>query len=217
MSQIKQARNNLLQRKDQLIAGFRNVILPITGTSMEKRVETISVKLAENAIHLFRRYGEQESPIVSSIRYQGDIQDVVQVKPRTSLSEHTAGDVVIYPSRIEGVDFLKKYNAWGFVKISPTRTPKYLALYVGRPESSLLYFGEIDTITQPLHSKDDIQKIQQVDMSTFQVGRRVIHLKPQTLIRFADPIPLGEKRLAPRSLRYTTLQKILHAQTIEDL
>jgi len=46
---------------------------------------------------------------------------------------------------ISGVEFLKKYNAWGFVTINK-RVP-YFALYVGKPESSVLYFGEVESIT----------------------------------------------------------------------
>jgi hypothetical protein len=64
---------------------------------------------------------------------------------------------------------------------------------------------------------DDLQKISQEDMSTFEKGKRVIHLKPRTLVELEDPIPLKNPRKAPRGLRYTTLSKLINAKYLEDL
>ena len=126
------------------------------------------------------------------------------------------GEVVLCPSRIEGVEFLRKYNAWGFVKLRKSDVP-YFALYVGKPESSVLYFGEIESITQPLKSKDDLVKIREEDKSTFEPGKRVIHLKSGTLVKFEDPIPLSAKKRAPRFLMYTKLERLVQAKNIDEL
>jgi len=93
----------------------------------------------------------------------------------------------------------------------------YFALYVGRPESSVLYFGEIESITQPLKSKEDLVRIQMQDTDTFETGKRVIHLKLGTLMKFRDPIPLKSRKSAPRGLRYTTLEKLTKANSIGEL
>jgi len=135
---------------------------------------------------------------------------------RKELAVKIPGPVVICPSKIEGVEFLKKYNAWGFISMTEKRIP-YFALYVGRPESSVLYFGEIESITQPLRSREELIKIQEKDTELFEPGKRVIHLKPGTLVRFKDPIPLKGKKSAPRGLRYTTLEKLVQANHIDDL
>jgi len=140
----------------------------------------------------------------------------VQLITRDKLAMKPPGDVVFFPSRIEGVEFLKKYNAWGFVTIG-RRQIQYFALYVGRPESSVLYFGEIESITQPLRSKEDLVKIQVQETAMFETGKRVIHLKLGTLTRFKDPIPLKNRRSAPRGLRYTTLEKLIQAECVSDL
>ena len=135
---------------------------------------------------------------------------------RNKLTMKSPGEVVLCPSRVEGVEFLKKYNAWGFVAMSRKHIP-YFALYVGRPESSVLYFGEIESITQPLKSKEDLKRIQEEDTETFETGKRVIHLKQGTLVKFKDPIPVKDKRSAPRGLRYTTLERLIQANHTGEL
>jgi len=127
------------------------------------------------------------------------------------------GEVIICPSKPDGVDFLKKYNAWGFINMSDFRKPKYFALYVGSPESSVKYFGEIETITKPIQSKDELTTIQEEDMDTFETGKRAIHLKPGSLIELRNPIPLRSKRRGLRGPKYSTLEKIKTAQKLSDL
>lgn len=51
--------------------------------------------------------------------------DKIPLVARKDLADKPSGEVVICPSRIEGVEFLKKYNAWGFVTISKTRNLSY--------------------------------------------------------------------------------------------
>jgi len=55
------------------------------------------------------------------------------------------------------------------------------------------------------------------DVEMFETGKRVIHLKPGTLVRFKDPIPLKNRRTAPRGLRYTTLKRLIQAKNISEL
>jgi hypothetical protein len=97
------------------------------------------------------------------------------------------------------------------------RQVPYFALYVGNPESSVLYFGEVESITKPIASKEDIQKIEEKDIENFPSGKRAIHLKPGTLVKLTDPIPLKNKRIAPRGLRYTTLEKLMNSSYVEEL
>jgi hypothetical protein len=59
--------------------------------------------------------------------------------------------------------------------------------------------------------------IQDQDMDTFEKGKQVIWLKPNTLKKFADPIPLIDKKRAPRGPRYTTIEKIVNAKRFIDL
>ena len=169
--------------------------------------ESISRQLVDQATQLF----EKQTQPSSDQHTKREAQSIA----RKDLSSKPHGEVVVCPSRIEGVEFLKKYNAWGFVEIN--RKVPYFALYVGRPESSVLYFGEVESITQPIKSKEDLGRIEEKDIEAFPTGKRVIHLKPGTLMKLTDPIPLDSKRIAPRGPRYTTLEKLANAHDISDL
>jgi predicted type IV restriction endonuclease/predicted transcriptional regulator len=208
LAATKQAIMNLKQKKQEIANEFKKTLVRVTGVEVEKRVEGIAKRLADEAVEFFEKE-TQTSPEQSS---SGEVREVA----RRNLASKPSGEVVLCPSRIAGVEFLKKYNAWGFVKLRKLNVP-YFALYVGKPESSVLYFGEIDSITQPLKSKDDLVKIREEDKATFEPGKRVIHLKSGTLVKFEDPIPLSSKKKAPRFLTYTRLEKLVQAKNIDEL
>ena len=207
LAATKNAIRNLKLKQQEIAEEFKKILLEITGKHAESRVENISKQLAKQSIQLFEKQVETVTGPIPT----GEVQLIA----RNNLAGKSPGEVVVCPSRVEGVEFLKKYNAWGFVTIG--RKVPYFALYVGRPESSVLYFGEIESITQPLKSKADLVKIQMQDTETFETGKRVIHLKPRTLVRFKDPVPLRNKRSAPRGLRYTTLKKLIQANNVSEL
>jgi predicted type IV restriction endonuclease len=208
LASTRLAITGLRKNQSSVAENFKNAILAVTGKGFEKRASDIAAQLSERVIELF----EKESEIVAASASSRDTQEI----NRKELKSKFPGQVVLCPSRLDGVEFLKKYNAWGFVTLNKTAIP-YFALYVGRPESSILYFGEIESITQPLKSKDDLVKISQQDAGGFEVGKRVIHLKPGTLVKFKDPIPLKDKRAAPRGLRYTTLEKLMKANNTSEV
>jgi len=208
LAATKLAIMNLRQKKQEISNEFKRTLVKAAGAEVETRAESIAKRLADEAVEFFEK--ESQAPP------EPDSPKEVQLVTRKDLAVKPAGDVVLCPSRIEGVEFLKKYNAWGFVKLRKPDVP-YFALYVGKPESSVLYFGEIESITQPLKSKDDLVKIREEDKGTFAPGKRVIHLKSGTLVKFKDPIRLGAKKTAPRSLMYTTLERLVQAKNIDEL
>jgi len=207
LAATKNAIRNLKLKQREIAEEFTKILLGITGKHAESRVENISKQLAKQSIQLF----EKQTETVTGPVPIGEVPLI----SRANLAVKPIGDVAIFPSRVSGVEFLKKYNAWGFVTIG--RKITYFALYVGKPESSVLYFGEVESITQPLKSKEDLLKLQMPDVEMFETGKRVIHLKPGTLVKLKDPIPLKNKRSAPRGLRYTTLQKLIQAKDISEL
>ena len=206
--------NSLRQRQPELIEEFHKVLIKLTGPELEKRVQGISSQLARQTVTLFEE--KAEAPLRSMPEVSRSTRDIPTIA-RRDLSGKQPGEVVLCPSKADGVAFLKKYNAWGFVNISKHRNPEYLTMYIGRPESSVLYFGEIDSITKPLKSKDELIQIQEKDRETFETGKRVVHLKPDTLVKFSNPIPLKNKKMAPRGLRYITLEKLIHSTYVEEL
>lgn len=206
LAATKSAIQNLKHKKQKIAEEFDKILVEITGAEVKNHIKNLSVQLAEQTIQLFEK---QVAALPGP-----EPKKEIQLMTRKQLAVKPSGEVVLCISRIEGVAFLEKYNAWGF--ISMKRKVPYFALYVGKPRSSVLYFGEIESITQPLKSKEDLGKIQK-DVKTFEAGKRVIHLKPGTLVKFEDPIPLKNKKSAPRGLRYTTLKKLIQANNIAEL
>ena len=208
LAATRRALRNLTQRQKEIADGFRKILLKIVGSEVKSSIENLANQLAGQAPRLF----EKQVEMVTEKTYGKE----VQVVTRKQLAIRPPGKVVICPSKIGGVEFLKKYNAWGFVKMREEDIP-YFSLYVGRPESSVLYFGEVESITKPLKSKEDLAKIRETDIETFEPGTRVIHLKPGTLVKFADPVPLKNRRFVPKGRLYTTLEKLTRASNIESL
>jgi len=208
LAATKRAIQNLKKKRGQVAEEFRKILLKIAGKEVKGRIENLSNQLAAHAIQLF----EKQSETIPREAFEKGFQLVT----RKQLATKPSGKVVVCPSKTGGVEFLKKYNAWGFVKMREEDIP-YFALYLGRPESSISYFGEIESITKPLKSKEDIDKIQETDIETFEPGTRVIHLKPGTLVKFTDPVPLKNRRFVPKGRLYTTLKKLTQADNIESL
>ena len=213
LSETKKAIKKLQQKQNELANRYSEVIFSIIGEKTKNRVEQISEILAKNTVELFTNQAEQRSK-PEDIQYHGTSSDH-EIK-RSNLSNYPEGEVIICPSKPDGVDFLKKYNAWGFIRTS--RNPKYLALYVGKPESSLLYFGEIDRITEPINSQEELSGvIDNQDFDTFSKGKQVIWLKPNSLRKFTDPVPLVNKKMGLRGIRYSSLDQLIKAKKIIDV
>jgi len=211
LNSSKQAIIRLKDKQNELAESFSKSMILITGETSKGRVEQISIQLVKKAIELFENQVSIAPTLMKSDRKENGAIS------RKELSQKPSGEVILCPSKVEGVDFLKKYNAWGFINVSDSRKPKYFALYVGKPDSSLLYFGEIEKITNPLKSRQEIGMIQDKDMDTYEPGKRVVFLKPNSLVRFTDPIPLIDKHKGLRGIKYTTIDKIITAKRVEDL
>jgi len=207
----KQALMKLKDKQNELAESFSQSIISIAGENIKGRVEQISAQLVRRAIELLEDQ-VSAAPMSMQVKASG-----VGEISRKELSQKPSGDVILCPSKVEGVDFLKKYNAWGFINLNERRKPRYFALYVGKPESSLQYFGEIDKITNPIKSRQEIGMIQDQDMNTYEQGKRVVFLKPNSLVKFVDPIPLSDRHKAIRGIKYTILEKIITAKRVEDL
>jgi hypothetical protein len=210
----KNAVANLKNRQVGIAEEFKKILLKVAGMEIENRVQSVSIKLAMLAVELFEEKAESSIALGKPVEISSSGETTIS---RQWLLDNESGEVVLCPTRIEGVKFLKKYNAWGYVNLSKNHKPKFLAMYVGKPQSSVLYFGEIESITQPLKSKEELENISQEDRETFEMGKRVIFLKAGSLHKLAEPIPLRDMKIAPRRLRYTTIEKLAKASFVEDL
>lgn len=112
-------------------------------------------------------------------------------------------DVAVFPSRPEGIQFLLENTAWGYVNIS--REVDYIAIYVTEPEQAVKYFGKVKKVMP----QEDHEILAKED----EEGKQIIVL--DWVVPLSNPIKL--KGFPLRSLRYTSLQKLLKAKTTEDL
>ncbi|MCL4340144.1 MAG: type I restriction enzyme HsdR N-terminal domain-containing protein [Thaumarchaeota archaeon] len=130
-------------------------------------------------------------------------------------------NVILCPTEVDSVDFLKEYNVWGYVDVEEEKANEiaYFALYVNAPHSKILYFGEVDHITEKINSKDDdeIKFIDDEDKNTFKPGKRLICLRPGTIVKFKDPIHFEKAENALRKPRYIKLSKLLNGKSLEDV
>ena len=112
-------------------------------------------------------------------------------------------DVAVFPSRPEGIQFLLENTAWGYVNMS--REVDYIAIYVTEPEQAVKYFGKVKKVMP----QEDHEILAKED----EEGKQIIVL--DWVVPLSNPIKL--KGFPLRSLRYTSLQKLLKAKTTEDL
>jgi hypothetical protein len=183
------------------------LLIPIDAVNVGELVDLIQMLVEEETISretpaIERPVGSKRQPETTSIQ--------VTAIPRKSLSSLAEGEVIICPSKPEGVDFLKEHQAWGFVRVS--RSPKYFALYVSRPEGVVKYFGEVERIVDA----NDSRVPNPQEYETYEKGKMVIELKLGTLKEFADPITRGSRWGYTQGLWYTTLSKLAAAKTLDD-
>jgi len=176
------------------------ILIPFDAVNVGELVELIQM-LVEEAIS---REGPGLPPLLGS-----PLVEVPKVS-RSSLSDLEEGDIVVCPSRPEGVDFLKRNQAWGFVRIR--REPRYFALYVSSPIHAITHFGEVEKVAEP----KDSRVANPEEYETYGVGKKVIQLKAGSLKELGDPITKGTQPI-PQGIWYTTLSKFLRANTLDDL
>lgn len=136
---------------------------------------------------------------------------------RKELEDYQAGEVAVFPSKppheeegmVRGSLFLKKYNAWGFVRIA--KKPKYFALYVSSPDSEVKYFGKVKRIVEPEKKPEIFNKYK----GWYEKGKKLVILEEGSLVKLKDPIPF--KGSSIQGMIYTDLNKLIEADTTEDL
>lgn len=157
---------------------------------------------------------------------EGD-NDIPKVR-RDELAKYPKGKVAIVTSKPSsstsdlpiGSDFLRSYNAWGFLNIK--KKPKYFALYISSPEQQIKYFGKIEEIVNSTDSNSPVSDIlserssRERPMSWRGVkGKKIILLEEDSLVEIEPPIRYGNKRLL--GLKYTSLDRFIAAEDTDDL
>lgn len=134
---------------------------------------------------------------------------------RKELSALPSGDVVVCPAKPSGVDFLMRNAAWGYIFIK--RIPEYFALYVSKPHWEIRYFAAVKAIIDPDDRTSPVRDSYESD-PTYKKGKKVLLLEKSSLSRLKEPIPRGgNRKKAPRSMRFCPIDKFAKAKSLDDL
>ncbi len=133
------------------------------------------------------------------------------VIPMTSLADE---EVVVFPSKPPGVEFLRKYRAWGYVKLS--RLPPYLALYVSGGIGRIRYLGRTIEIVEPDDPKSPVKE-DHARYISYEPGKKLVLLDPNAIWRLEREIPMGANKSALRTHRFFSLTSFKTARTVDDL
>jgi len=166
--------------------------------------------------HLIESLFEEEKQITGMTRKQISLPSVsIPLISKGELNSLKEGNVLIAPSTPDGVDFLIEKNAWGFIRIK--RKADYFALYVGSPESRIMYFGKVEKIVDPRDTDSPISIDEARQYDTYKEGKKVVILKPNSLRELDDKILLGLKRAKMRNQKFVALTRFINSKTIDDL
>lgn len=132
--------------------------------------------------------------------FQEEVREIEETSPKVKIDEL---DTVIVPAREEGFNrvFLGE-NCWYSIRISSSIIPKikYIGAYETAPVSAINYYAEVSRI----------EKYQ-------DTNKYILYFKDKA-IKLDKPIKIGKNSgLAPQSPRYTNMDKLLKAKTLEDI
>lgn len=197
------------QNKDDIVDNIESTFRRYADSALYDSIREFSKSVVPKFIENMK---EPLSDVMQSVSPKEEGREFVR---RQNLPGNPQDEVAVFPSREDGIEFLEKYNAWGYVKMS--RRPRFLALYVTAPYSSVLYLGEIKKVAGPFQNKNEIKKIEAADKTTFEPGKQLIYLKKGSVKKLSDPIPAGGVGTHPQGLRYTTIGKMMYAEDTSDL
>lgn len=116
----------------------------------------------------------------------------------------------LFPTKPDGVEFIRENNAWGFVTVG--REPEFVAIYVSGSAKEVQYFARIEEI---VNARDAKLARQVEEYPQFDSSKSVVVFKPESLYELEDPIPYRMK--TPYSLRYMNLGDFRTATGTDEL
>lgn len=207
--ELNQAVRTLKNQKQPLAVKISNVITNETTELIYNEAEQESKKLVDNLLTSI------ESDRSSAGGGGDDPPIITEELPDISLGDvgdDPSAQVGIYPSNESGIEFLKTYNAWGFISIA--QAPEYFMIYISKPRQEIQFIGDVDEVIVA----DDFVRIHDIDTDTYQYGESKKVVKFSDLYRLKEPIPLGgDNPHRMQGLLYTTLRAVQNADSTDDL
>lgn len=164
-----------------------------------EQLERVQSKLSDEITVLEFKSYKGEGEVVHRFTPFYDEQEINI--DNTEIEDVDELDTIIVPALEEGFnEVFMGESCWYAVRISAPMINriKYIAAYQVAPISAITYYAFVDRIEK---YKD--------------TGKYILYFKGKP--KKIEKIPLGEKRIAIRSCRYTNLQKMLNVDTLSDL
>ena len=151
-------------------------------------------------IIVFQAFRNQQDYAYKFTPFQEEIREIDDNFPRIPVEEL---DTIVVPAREEGFNrvFLGE-NCWYEIKISSSLLPKikYVAAYQISPVSAITYYAEVSNIEK------------------YKDSNKYILFFRDKAIKLENPVKNSAKKsVVLRSPRYTTLNKIKKARSLEDV
>lgn len=148
----------------------------------------------------FQAFENTKDNIYKFTPFQEEIREIEETSQKIKIDEL---NTIIVPAREEGFNrvFIGK-NCWYEIKISSAMIPKikYIAAYETSPISAINYYAEVKCIEK----YNDTNKY-------------ILYFKDKA-IKLDRSVELGNNRvLAPQAPRYTNINKLLKAKTLDDI
>lgn len=137
-------------------------------------------------------------------------------RSRNDLNPRGENLVAVFPANPEGINFLRRFNAWGFVSLG--RNPDYCALYITKPDQMLRFIAPVKRIVdaETWFSEHEVEASERV-ISRYDPEKVVIEFEGDSPVELTDPIPWKSGDPIVQGLRYTTLESLQAAERVGDL
>ena len=217
----RRAVSRMRDEKEGIADDVTEAVTERVGESVTSVAETEAKEFVDRVVEELEKGGTVEARSVEKPETSRETEGVAETRDNAivnTLARHEingGGDakVAVFPARKSGIEFLKKNNAWGFVRIG--QDPDYVGMYIAKPAQEVRYFAEVDSIV-PATEADLASPLESyVDMAKFDRDKKVVRFKDGSLHKLEDPIPHGE--YTPQGMSYTTLEKFKQAEQTGDL
>ena len=120
--------------------------------------------------------------------------------------------VAVYASDESGIEFLKKYTAWGFISIASE--PDYFLVYLTKPHQEIRYIGVVDEVVDATKFVVD----NNIPKNRYKFDERKKVVVFSELHELQEPIPVGiDSPSRMQGLLYTTLGDTKRANSTDEL
>ncbi len=222
--EVNRAKNELENRKSAIAETVANAITAETTDIIYQDVEREAKELIDRLVDELSTdrltgwdetggSGSSKGPSIIDTFPTPDVDEsVFPVRSRADIQGEDDAHTALYASQESGIEFLSKYQAWGFIDIA--REPDYFLIYLSKPFQHVRYLGIVEQITPADHfvAEHDIEP----DQYKFDETKKVIEFSD--LFRLEDPIPIGsDNPHRMQGLLYTTLGAVKTSETTDDL